>query len=236
MICRATVGLGVTLLSVGAVAFVLYFGIPSLALLEELADTAADSLIRTLTDTVLSLYETMETELPFNPADLHSLSTLLVTTVFNFLPAVFLLLCGTVAFFAHSLYTALLANSSNKEDPEFSLSLLTSLRFEMSAVSAVVFLVGFLLSLVLESGEYALYGLVAENLLLILMPGLVFTTHLGIRRLMLKKGPSCLSSLLYFAYLASFFYLSSLVLMLSSLVGAVLVLVRTVRAARQNKE
>ena len=96
------------------------------------------------------------------------------------------------------------------------------LSFEMSLTSSIVYIASLVFSLLLVSESLALWGTAAENIALVLAPGLILTALAGIRALSMRKGPSCLGTLLYLGVIFMLASLSGIVIMLVALVGAVL--------------
>ncbi len=154
--------------------------------------------------------------------DTESIISMLVSSVFNLLPAIIITAANIISYFAHSLWLSV--KYTTQEDKK---QALPQLALNMTPVSAAVYTVALVLSLILTDGSAALYGAAAENMLLILCPGLVLTALAGIRALTSAKGPSCLGTLLYFGLIFALATLSPIVILATALVGAVLILIST---------
>ena len=76
----------------------------------------------------------------------------------------------------------------------------------------------------LVSDNLALYGTAAENLMLILAPGLVLTALAGVKALTSRKGPSCLGALAYMLLIFLVASLSPYIIFTVALGGAILII------------
>ncbi len=107
----------------------------------------------------------------------------LVAMVYNVLPAIVIVLCCILAYEAQSLLCGSYCNLGMKQmlSP-------ASVTFTMSTVSAILYLVSFLLSAVLPSGMVLA---VVQNFYIILTPGLLLVGYSGVLfRLRTAKGGS----------------------------------------------
>ncbi len=154
--------------------------------------------------------------------DAESIISMLVASVFNLLPAIVITAANIISYLTHSLWLSV--KYTTQEDKK---QALPQLALNMTPVSATVYIVALVLSLILTEGSAALYGAAAENMMLILCPGLVLTALAGIRALTSAKGPSCLGTLLYFGLIFALATLSPIVILATALVGAVLILIST---------
>ena len=142
---------------------------------------------------------------------------LAVGAAFNLLPAIVITVANVAAYLIHSLFMSVYFTTDEQRKQA-----LPMLSFEMSLTSSIVYVASLVFSLLLVSESLALWGTAAENIALVLAPGLILTALAGIRALSMRKGPSCLGTLLYLGVIFMIASLSGIVIMLVALVGAVL--------------
>ena len=142
---------------------------------------------------------------------------LAVGAAFNLLPAIVITVANVAAYLIHSLFMSVYFTTDEQRKQA-----LPMLSFEMSLTSSIVYVASLAISLLLVSESLALWGTAAENIALVLAPGLILTALAGIRALSMRKGPSCLGTLLYLGVIFMIASLSGIVIMLVALVGAVL--------------
>lgn len=156
----------------------------------------------------------------------ESVSTL-VNAFLRLLPAILIVIVEILSYFACLIAVTL----RNTQFPEHPLPH-TCLAFRMSAVSAVLFLISFVLSL-LPAGNSDTVGVLlvsAMNLFVILLPGLALC---GVLRLLVSfRQKRFLSPILLFLL---FLWFSSLIPTILALIGAIAIL-RTEKAVSQNGE
>ena len=215
-ICRISFGICLSAVAVFACAVYSAYGSISFALCKQAIDTARE----VITELVLLGAREMEVLLG------SSLSMLgedevayAVGVVFNVLPAVTVIIANVAAYVIHSMFLSI--RFVTVEEKKQALPMLS---FEMSLASAIVFLLALLLSFVLVSDSAAMYGAVAENIMLILVPGLILTALAGIRALAMHKGPSCLGTVVYLGAIFLIASLSPPVIIIAATVGAVLII------------
>ncbi|MBE6577363.1 MAG: DUF2232 domain-containing protein [Ruminococcaceae bacterium] len=165
------------------------------------------------------------------PIDLKSYVEMAVQTVFNLLPAIIIIIGNVFAYVMHSMILSVCFSSD--EDRKEVLPLLS---FEMSLVSAIVFIISLVLAFLLVAGDMAFYGAIAENVMLILCPGLILTTLGALRMLTTRKGPSCLGSLLYFGVIFMICSFSIPVIIICSIAGAILIILSNIAKLRSDKK
>lgn len=153
-----------------------------------------------------------------------------VGIVFNVLPAVLVICANLIAYILHSMMLSI--ECVTLEDKKEALPMMS---FEMSIVSAIVFLISLVLSFVLTSEKTALYGAVAKNLMLILVPGLILTALAGLRAFAMRKGPSCLGTIVYMGAIFLIASLNAFVLIAASIAGAVLIILANIAKAKADK-
>ena len=203
----------------------------------EISFSTCKQLIESFRSTVSSILITaaneMQSSLGYDSQliNLEQTVSYAVSVAFNVLPALVIILSNVVAYVIHSLFLSAHFNTAEERKDARPM-----IAFEMSTVSAVVFLVSLVLSAVLSAGKWALYGAVAENLMIILIPGLVLTALAGLRVLTMRKGPSCLGTLIYLGAIFMIASLSPLVLIAASIAGAVLVILTQVAKSKAQKK
>ncbi len=217
-VCRISLGICLSVLAALGLSVYLSSGEISVTAVKSLIDYAKEQMTLLLSD-ALSQMQDMLGGL-FMSVETENLIALIVSSVFNLLPAMIITAANIVSYIIHSLYLAS-QYSMTREAHEEAKPMLT---FDMSVVSAAVYILSLVLSLVLVSPETAIYGTLAQNLLLILIPGLVLTALAYIRTLSIVKGPSCLGTLLYFVVIFLVIGLNPIALMLVSLAGAVFII------------
>ncbi len=155
----------------------------------------------------------------------------LANEIINHLPAILILLCNAVALVTHSSMVRILLSLKLSKEPLAPVAI-----FDMSASSAVVFLVSLILSLVMSGPDSAMAVAVCENLYLILIPGMLITLWMVLNAFLLAKAPSCFGILLYLALPFLFFQFSSALLPIGAVIGAILILVGKIRKILREKK
>ncbi len=164
------------------------------------------------------------------PIDLTDYVEVAVLTVFNLLPAVIVIIGNVGAYIMHSMILSVCFNSDEERK-----EILPMLAFEMSLISAIVFIVALILAFVLVSDKLAFYGTIAENIMLILCPGLILTALGALRMLTTRKGPSCLGSIIYFGVIFMLCSFSLPAIILCAIAGAVIVILSHVSKRRSER-
>ncbi len=162
-------------------------------------------------------------------ADAASYADALVTSLFNVLPALIVILAMLVAFCIHSAALRCLIGQGENQQ-----SLKKMISFDMSLTSALLYFAAMLLSVILVEEQTALFGAVAQNLYLILAPGMLMTAWITMNALLFAKEPSCFSTLLYLGVMLLAFNLPFIMLPLAAAFGAGVVILGRLRL-RLNK-
>ena len=225
-ICHISVGIILGVTAISAAWFISSHGL-NLKSLVETVSAVKQSLTETLASTLFSLSgELME----ISQTDAKDISTVVVGATFNLLPAIVVVLSNILAFFIQSMMTRIMIKrAQSKEDIK------TMMAFEMSLVSAIIFLVA-MLAAVIFAEELSVWSVTAENVMFILMPGLIFTAVGTLRAFMFAKGPSCLGTLAYIAIIGSFVYLPTVMLPLSSIAGSTIIIIHNILKAKAEKK
>ena len=121
---------------------------------------------------------------------------------------------------------------ANEKDRE---QITPMLSFDMSLASAIVYILAVITSLFFTSGRVEIAGAVAENVVIVLAPGLVITALSVIRAFMTKKGPSCLGTLGYFGIILMLASFSPIAIGCVALAGAILLICSHIAAHTANK-
>lgn len=156
-------------------------------------------------------------------------SELIMSSLFNLLPAIFVIILFIISYIAHSLYISLMSATEKNSE-----SLINAMIFKMSTTSAVVFIITFLATLILSELEYALYATAAQNICIIFQPGLILIAFAFLSGMTKSKNASCLGQLVYFAVIGMLFYIPSIILTIASFAGAVIVILNFFKS-RKNK-
>ncbi len=152
-----------------------------------------------------------------------------VSSLFNLLPALVITLANISAYIIHSLYLSVIYTTEEEKKEA-----LPMLSLDMSLASAILYIVSMILAFVLTSDKTAIYGTAAENLMLVLAPGLILTALAGIRTLTSRRGPSCLGTLLYLGVIFLLVSLSVYAIVGVSLVGAILIILANIAKKKSN--
>ena len=225
-ICHVSIGILVGVLTLASAWFVMAHGF-SLDALVSSVSTAKESLTATLTGALFTFAGDI---LKISLTDAKELSEAVVTELFNMLPAIVIIFSNILAFLIHSvMIRVMIVKAESKEDVK------NMVAFEMSLISAIIFFVA-MLAAVVFSDEIFTLSVTAENMMIILMPGLIFTAIGTLRAFMFAKGRSCLGTLLYIAIIMSFFYLPSITLPLGAMAGATIIIIHNILKNRAEKK
>lgn len=188
-----------------------------------------DALKTYTTDLALSVMGEVEGVLGAEAAlvNAEELMTYAVGVMFNTLPAVIIIFANIVSYVIHSMMMSV--EYVSLEDKKDAMPMMT---FEMSIISAIVFILSLVLTFVLTED---VYKAVAENVMLILMPGLILTALGGLRALSSRKGPSCLGAILYVVAIFMIATFNAVVLITASAVGAVLIIISNIVQSKSDK-
>ena len=227
-ICRISFGI---CLSVAAtflgIVYVLYGSI-SFGLCRQAIDTARAFSIELVNATAVQLEGMLGTSATILDSDTVAYA---VGVVFNVLPAVIIIIANIISYIVHSMFLSI--RFATLEDKKKAMPMLS---FEMSLVSAVVFLLSLAVSFVFSTSSSEIYGTVALNIMLILIPGLILTAIAGIRMLTMRKGPSCFGTLVYIGAIFLIATLSPIVIIAASTFGAILIIITNITRSKAQKD
>ncbi len=155
-----------------------------------------------------------------------SLSSAVVSLLFNSLPAIVITVSNLLAFAFQSLAASVL--TSPDDDRETVISLY---QFKMSTASAAVFFIFLILSAVFSYEASNMLAMAATNVVVILTPGLVYTAMLTIKRLTLTKTPSCFGFLIYLGAIMLLIRIPEYAIIGGAMAGASAIIIDTAKRA-----
>lgn len=196
VICATSLALGLSLLAV--TALLLYHTLGTLspdALAVEL-ENLREALIVDITSAEIP--EGLDPELV---AELEQLLTRsgaenMVNSVFNLLPAIFVVVANVLAAVAQMALHATLRTFRMES------SLTPRVRaFHMSLISCLVFFAAYLVAFFENANSSTLTGTVAQNIYIILMPGLALAGMIRVTTALTRKGPRGMGCLFFLVFL-----------------------------------
>ena len=228
-VCRISFGLCIVFVASALIALYSTMG--------EISLTAAKSFIEALKEEMVVACMTAMQEieemmgLDMSDTDMLTVVDAAVGTVFNLLPGLLITISNIIAYIIHSLYLTVCYPDPKKNRDELS----PMLEFDISLTSAIVYIVAVVATLVLVTGGSALYGAVAENIVIVLAPGLILVALGGIRTLIAKKGPSCLGTFVYMGVIFLLATFSIYAIIGVALTGAVFIILAYVSDYKKRK-
>ena len=196
VICLTSLTLGLSLVAV--TALVLYRVLGSLS--PDVLLAAMESLRAAFVESITSaqLPEGLDPELVAELEQLltHEGAENAVNSVFNLLPAIFVVGLNLIAAIAQMLQHATLRTFGLGDSITPRVSL-----YRMSLISCLVFLAAYLTAFLEGSETSTLVGTVAQNVSIILMPGLALAGMIRITTAMTRKGPRGLGCLFFLVLL-----------------------------------
>ena len=149
-----------------------------------------------------------------------------VTLLFNLLPAVVITTLNIVAYMLQSFTATMVVSESSDKETVVSLY-----AFKMSTCSAVVFFAFLVLyAVLLEEGRDDL-AMAALNVIVILVPGLINTTLVTIKRLTFLRKASCLGVILYVGAIMLLINIPEYSIIGGSIIGAAILVIGAARGA-----
>lgn len=228
-VCRISFGLCVVFVASALVTLYSTMGEISLTAAKTFIDALKEGIVVACMSAMEEIKEIMGIEM--SSTDMRTVIDAAVGTMFNLLPGLLITLCNVVAYIIHSIYLTVCYPDPKKSREE----LAPMLEFDISLTSAIVYIVAVIATFVLVTGGSALYGAVAENIVIVLAPGLILVALGGIRELIAKKGPSCLGTLIYFGVIFLLATLSIYAIIGVALAGAVLIILAYVSDYKKRK-
>ena len=197
-----------------------------------------DSLRETLTVSISEALVTAGSQLSvsISAADALALTSAAVTLSFNIFPAALTIILFVISYVTHSLYISVISHTvANNED------IIHAISFKMSLASALIFLISFFATLILDYEGLGLLSAAAQNVYLILFPGLSLIAFGFVGSFSKRRGASCLTSILYFAIFGLILFIPGVaveivgvVISISAFVGAVIVIVSAAKSKIEN--
>ena len=159
-------------------------------------------------------------------SDITELSTVAVSLVFNLLPAIIISSVNLISFFIQSFTASIVSVTEKDKDKLDALN-----EFKMSTVSAVVF-IGFLILYAVFSDEAeAMLATAALNVIIILVPGLLFTAFAWLKRRTQSPNSSCFGIMLYFGAIMLLIRYTSYAVMIGAIFGSTLLIFNAIKSA-----
>ncbi len=190
------------------------------------ARDAIEAFREAITDLTVQMLTSVSNEISeiaeISVTDATEAAAMSVNAIFNLLPAIIVTIANIAAFFVHSM---MMSTMFSEKAP--SPTLRNMMLFDMSLISAIVFLVFSILGLIFSASEVSIWLVTAENVVVILMPGMVLTAIMMLRGLTAaQKG--CSSSLIYFGIIFALLYIPAVMLPITALAGAVTVILNNI--------
>ena len=158
--------------------------------------------------------------------DTDTMSDLAVSLFFNLLPAIVITTANLLAFMLQAFTANLLSVDENDKE-----RLMTLYGFKMSTASAVVFLVFLILYAVFSYEAEPRLAMAAFNVTIILIPGLVYTALIWIKRLTHSPNASCFSVLIYFGAIMLLIRYTYYAAIGGAMIGAALLIIDAAKRA-----
>lgn len=220
-ICHMSAAMLIFICGIVAIRYVALHG-TDLALAKESIETFRETLTDLTAKMLMAVAGELSEVAEISMTDATELATVSVNAMFNLLPAIIVIIANVAAFFTHSMMVSTLF-SEKAPSP----TLKNMMLFDMSLISAIVFLITSILGLIFIKADVSAWLVTAENVSMILMPGMILTAIMMLRGITAtQKG--CASSLIYFGIIFSMLYVPTVMLPIVSLVGAVTVILNNI--------
>jgi hypothetical protein len=220
-VCTMAIAFALPVLLIFAVWLFMEDGSLSVYTLKLFFESLREGLISEVSAVLIEASSQIGAELgaEINAIDIAAIIRYTFSTVFNFLPSIFLIVVFVMCYIIHSLYISLVSPITDDKGEIFN-----ALTYKMSVASAIVFLLAFVAALVLDYEGLHVYATAAQNIYVLLFPGLSLITFSFVGTL--AKGPnaSCFGAILYIAMFALLLFATGIVLVISAFAGAVIVI------------
>ncbi len=166
--------------------------------------------------------------------DFSRLIALSVTVALYIIPALIITVANVCAYIMHA--TLITVCYSKEEDNKEALPMLS---FDMSLVSAIVFLIAasyLFLTLLFATDINAMFVAVTGNIAIILAPGLILTALAALKAFTAKKGPSCFGTILYVGVIFMLCSLSPIAIIACAVSGAVIIVLARISKWRAESD
>jgi hypothetical protein len=151
--------------------------------------------------------------------------------LFNLLPALLITVSNITAYLLQSFTASMIAHGESDKETIVSLYM-----FKMSTGSAVVFFIFLILYAVFEDEARPDLAMAALNVVVILIPGLINTTLVTIKRLTYSKIASCFGVIIYVAAIMLLINIPEYSVMIAAIVGAAILILSAVRGSIMKSE
>ena len=230
-ICRTSAAMIITAVSPAVIYFLMRHG-TDISVIPSAIEAFKSSTVSLMVEAVSTMYsEVPQLEATLSLTDITTISTQAVNAVFNLLPAIVVISFNIVAFALQSVLTSVLIHGETDRK-----KIVNMVAFDMSLVSAIVFLFMSIAALVLSAEKLTVWSVTAENVALILMPGLIFIAFAALRGYVFTKRSSCFMVLLYIGSILLLFYMPIVMLPLAAVAGAVLIILNNIAKNRINRK
>ena len=226
-VCYVSLGICLPVVICFVMAVNLLYGEVSFEGARALIDALREQTVLTLNAVSKQMTELVD----IGSSDMSSYIVSAVNAAFNLLPAILITVSNLIGYMIHSAYLSI-----HCKDEQTRKAALPMLAFDMSLTSAIVFILSLVCALALVSDGTALWRTAAENMLMILVPGLILTALGALRLLTSIKGPSCLGTLVYLFVIFMLVTFSLPAILITATAGAVVIILAHVSKKRRSKD
>lgn len=220
-ICHMSASMLIFICAIVAIRYVALHG-TDLSVAKDSIEAFREALTDLTAKMLMSVTDEISEVAEISMTDATELATVSVNATFNLLPAIIVVLTNVAAFFTHSM---MMATVFSEKAP--SPTLKNMMLFDMSLISAIVFMAFAILGLIFVKSDVSVWLVTAENVVMILMPGMILTAIMMLKGLTAtQKG--CASSLVYFGIIFAMLYIPTVMLPLVSVAGAVTVILNNI--------
>jgi cytochrome bd-type quinol oxidase subunit 2 len=152
--------------------------------------------------------------------DRSSLARQISSLTFNLSPAIVITALNLLSFMLHSFTASMITHGEKDQE-----KLIALYAFKMSTASAVIFLVFLVLYAMLADEGKAALSMAALNIVIILIPGLLYTTLMMLKRLTHQKKASCFGFILYLGAIALLVFLPQYSVIGGAIIGAAILII-----------
>lgn len=214
-VCAMSACICAVIVAAFAVSVYSIFGGVSLEAIRALFDAFKKELVVSLTEGTTTVLDKINNA-QMAVGDVTQYVEAAVRAAFNLLPAIIIVISNALSYMIHSLLLAVAFGDDIRKKENISM-----LEFDMSIVSAFVYIAAAVGVLTLSSDKLALYGAAAENIFFILVPGYIIIALGALRVMTTKNGPSCFGTLLYIGVVFSLLSFSLPAILIVSAAGVI---------------
>ena len=157
----------------------------------------------------------------------------LVNAIFNYLPAITVIILFVISYITHSLYISLVQPVTKDKE-----TVKNALVFNMSVTSAVIFICSFVAGLILDGEGLYMYGAATKNIYAMLFPGLALIAFAFFSAFLKQKSAGCLGAFIYLLMFGLIFMYPDVavaIISFSGFAGAVIVIFNAIKNAVDKK-